>query len=59
MPMDQLNSVLKLLEPLLPYRTSEIEAEMDICECIWSNKLAKGDTVPKTALEHYLNAIEI
>ena len=51
MPMDQLKSVLKPLESLLPYRTAEIEAEMDIWQCIWANKLAKGDTVPKTAVE--------
>ena len=51
MPMDQLKSVLKPLESLLPYRTSEIEAEMDIWQCIWTNKLAKGYKVPKTAVE--------
>ena len=51
MPMDQLKSVLKPLESLLPCRTAEIEAEMDIWQCIWSDKLAKGDTVPKTAVE--------
>ena len=42
---------MKQLESLLPYRTSEIDPEMDIWLCIWTNKLAKGDTVPNTVFE--------
>ena len=42
---------MKSLESLLPYRTAEIETGIDIWQCIWSNKLAKGDTAPKTAFE--------
>ena len=42
---------IKECHSLLPNRIAEIEAEMDIRQCIWSNKLAISDTVPKTAVE--------
>ena len=50
MSFDQLQNVLEPLEPLLPFCLAEIQAQLKIWQCIWADKIGKGEPIPETAV---------
>ena len=50
MPFDQLQNVLKPLEPLLPFCLAEIQSQLEIWQCIWADEKVNGEPIPETVV---------